>query len=155
MSMMPWVIGVGSPHGDDQIGWLIADALVERQSAHVTVRKAASPSEVLNWIDDVRWLGLCDGCRGAGAAGEWYCWTWPDLQIEQHHFGGTHGMTLAEVLKLAVTLGRAPATIKIWGIEIGDCQPGAATTEKIRECIPQIVDSILHEIGHISGNDYA
>ncbi len=149
------VIGVGSSHGDDQIGWLIADALDAQLSKQVTVRKASSPSDLLNWIGEVEWLGICDACRGAGAAGDWYCWTWPDHQIDQRTFRGTHDMTLSAALSLAATLGQVPQTIKIWGIEIGNCQPGDSVSAVIRSRIPQIVDSILQEIDRDGGIDHA
>lgn len=149
------VIGVGSPHGDDQAGWLIAEALDARQVPEVTVRKTASPSDLLNWLSDFEWLGICDACRGAGAVGDWFCWTWPDRLIDQPTFSGTHDMDLNAALQLAATLGQVPPTVKIWGIEIGNCQPGEPVSVAIRQQVPQIVDSILREISRHSGIDHA
>lgn len=149
------VIGVGSPHGDDQAGWLIADALDAQQIEGVTIRKAASPSDILNWSGEVEWLGICDACRGVGAIGDWHCWTWPDRQISQHHFSGTHGMSLSAALSLAATLGQVPQMIKIWGIEIGNCLPGEPVSIAIRDRVPQIVDSILREVRRDGGIHHA
>ena len=44
------VVGVGSHHGDDQAGWLVADLLAASASEDVAVRKAKTPAEILDWF---------------------------------------------------------------------------------------------------------
>lgn len=149
------VVGLGSPQGDDQIGWLIADALDAQGIIDVFVRKAASPADLLNWIGEVEWLGICDACRGAGTVGDWFCWSWPGLAIDQHTFAGTHDVSLRAVLNLAATLGQAPPVIKIWGIEVGSCGPGEPVSMTLLSRIPQIVESIRHETNRHGGIDHA
>ena len=141
-------IGVGSPHGDDQIGWLIADQVQARLADGSVVYNVGSPLEILDHIDGVEWLGICDACRGNGAEGSWQCWTWPDEQIVKPEFAGSHGISLAAALDLAERLGRLPGTVMIWGIEIAACEPGSPVSSPISAAIPQVADAIIHEIRH-------
>jgi hypothetical protein len=50
--------GTGSPHGDDRIGWLIADALDKLVPPDVEVRLASTPSHLLDWLDEFDRLDL-------------------------------------------------------------------------------------------------
>jgi hydrogenase maturation protease len=45
--------GLGSPHGDDQAGWLMVDELAEALSREdlVECRKASIPIDLLDWIE--------------------------------------------------------------------------------------------------------
>ncbi len=146
MSASKCVIGVGSPHGDDQIGWLIADDLETRGVSELVVHKVSSPLEILDWIDGVEWLGICDACRGEGPAGSWHCWTWPNDRIIQQEFAGTHDIGLTAALELAVRLGRLPATVMIWGVEVGTCQPGDVVSLPAKEAVPDVAGAILDEL---------
>lgn len=49
------IVGIGSAHGDDQIGWLVADEVVRLvaqsdQSQHIMIHKVKSPIDVLNCL---------------------------------------------------------------------------------------------------------
>ena len=52
--------GVGSPHGDDQIGWEVAQHVQQRLPENdFSVRLARAPCDVLHWLDGVeRLIGL-------------------------------------------------------------------------------------------------
>lgn len=140
------IIGVGSPHGDDQIGWMIADAVQLLAADECHVYKVRSPLEILERIDGTEWLGICDGCRGAGNVGDWNSWVWPDHQIISQDFAGSHGIGLPATLDLATRLGRLPDMIKIWGVEIGACYPGDAVSASANAAIPVVAEAILREL---------
>lgn len=140
------LIGLGSPHGDDQIGWQIADSLRPELPSDVVVRKAQSPMEILNWIDDLQWLGICDACSGLMSPGHWKCWTWPDPELSGIPFSGTHDFGLSSVLELADRLGRLPATVQIWGIEIADCRVGLEISVPVQQSIPGVMASIGQQL---------
>ena len=149
------VIGVGSPHGDDQIGWLIADAVHVLAADRCSVHKVASPLEILNWIDDAEWLGICDACRGTGHIGDWNSWTWPDDRIVTQEFAGSHDVGLSATLNLAARLERLPTAIRIWGIEIGDCQPGDHVSRAAKAAISAVANAIVREIMLAGGDHHA
>ena len=57
------VVGIGSPYGDDQAGWIIVQQLRNlHNSTHSTIRQAAAPANVLDWLDKVERLIICDAC---------------------------------------------------------------------------------------------
>lgn len=137
------IIGLGSPHGDDQIGWLIADEVRLRARGECVVHKICSPLEILDRIDGIEWLAICDACRGTGLPGDWHRWTWPDTQIVQQTFAGSHDIGLATALDLATRLKRLPQTVNVWGVEIERCVPGIDVSGKVRSAITHVVSSMI------------
>ena len=60
-------VGVGSSHGDDQVGWMVIQKLQEGSSGDsFDFRKAKSPADILDWIQDCERLVICDACHGLG-----------------------------------------------------------------------------------------
>jgi len=128
------VVGLGSAHGDDQIGWQVAEEvnalLIGSPSiTGIAVRKAKSPLDLLNWLDEsndftVQRLLVCDACYGAGKPGTVFRWEWPTDQLECLRFSGSHDFGLVDVFRLAEKLDRLPPHVIIWGIQIGQTQPG-------------------------------
>jgi hydrogenase maturation protease len=58
--------GLGSPHSDDQAGWLIIDQLAEALTGedHVVCRKASIPLDLLDWMEHFDAVHLVDCCLG-------------------------------------------------------------------------------------------
>jgi hydrogenase maturation protease len=111
------VIGLGSHHGADAIGWLIARALKRLDSA-LSVAEAASAIDILDLMQQKSRLIVCDGCQGAGVPGSIHHWHWPHVELRLLKSSGTHDLSLAEVLQLAETLGCISRHIDLWGIEL-------------------------------------
>lgn len=110
------VVGVGSDHGDDRLGWLLADWLQDRALPGVCVRKARTPLQLLDWLTDISQLVVVDACRGSGQPGDIQRFTWPDVPALGGTFAGTHDVGLVEALRLAETLGSLPARVVVWGV---------------------------------------
>lgn len=121
-------VGLGSPHGDDQAGWLVAaqlEALLRPLSmANVVIRYASSPIESLHWLDDCERLIACDAYRFGGNGidshnKESICWTWPfPSDVERADWSGTHDMSFPATLQLGQSLGMLPEAIALWGVLI-------------------------------------
>jgi hydrogenase maturation protease len=94
----------------------------------------------------VECVGICDACQGIGQAGQTKRWRWPDDQIFQQGFSGSHDFGLADVLELARQLGRLPNTVIVWGIEIGTVTSQAGVSLSIQNIIPPLADEILQEL---------
>jgi hydrogenase maturation protease len=115
------VVGVGSSHGDDQFGWRVAERLAAlRDHSHVTVRRALSPTDILDWLDNAERLIVCDACQNLGAPGRLHHWRWPDNRLSELRFAGSHDLSVSAALSLADRLGLLPADTSIW------CAEGAA-----------------------------
>ncbi|MEZ6043990.1 MAG: hydrogenase maturation protease [Planctomycetaceae bacterium] len=123
------IVGIGSPHGDDQVGWQIAQRLGSLVGKSVDVRQARSPQDLLDWLEGYKNLIICDACQGAGQVGSYHHWSWPTNQLETIRTSGSHQVSLPVVLSLAAQLGRLPSKVQIWGVEIGQSQPGTPLSE--------------------------
>ena len=148
------LVGIGSPHGDDRAGWLVAEALAEcsarMHAAHAAafqVCKASTPLDLFDWLDDMRRLIVCDAACGAGAPGTLHRWHWPDERIGQVRPAGSHDFGLAAALELADRLGRLPAEVVVWGIERGPALPGDRISPAVEKALPELIERVQAEIG--------
>lgn len=140
-------VGLGSAHGDDQVGWLVADGLAGDVSPTLQVRRAAAPADILDWLEaDVAALIVCDACRGNEPLGTIHNWSWPCAAIRSAQFVGTHNLALPAVLELAGCIRALPADVSIWSVEIGDCSPGAEVSPAVRQALPRITAQIREEL---------
>jgi Ni,Fe-hydrogenase maturation factor len=131
------LVGIGSPHGDDRAGWEVVRLVQNRLRSRGLVRCAQTPAELLDWLDGVERLEICDAVydaaydtagRAAGYAHRGVgldettdpvrCWQWPSNELQQTEFRGSHDLSLPAVLELAEALGRLPARVRIWGVPI-------------------------------------
>lgn len=124
--------GIGSPHGDDRVGWLVAQHAAERLGDALAVRCARTPAELLDWLPGLDALIVCDAILCDWTPGTWQTWRWPAHQIERARFSGSHDLPLASALALAEELGQLPAHVQIWAVAIdsarhlSDVSPGVA-----------------------------
>ncbi len=141
------IVGIGSAHGDDQIGWLVADRLAASVACdHIEVRHAKSPVDLLDWLVDVDRLVICDACRGLGSAGGMRRWTWPSEELAAIGLSGTHGLSVPAVLKLANSLGRLPEDIVVWAIEAAATCPSNKLSTEVSHALPELVRLIASEV---------
>ncbi|HUE69703.1 MAG TPA: hydrogenase maturation protease [Pirellulaceae bacterium] len=141
------VIGLGSPHGDDQFGWLVADRLTDeierRQLAGVTVRRAVSPLDAVNRLEGIERLLLIDACHCGDTPGELIKLLWPTPAIAQLRGTGSHDFSIWQALELASRLGSLPRECRVWcaaGIEFG---PAAGPSRSLLAVVPQMVEDVL------------
>ena len=153
-------VGIGSPYGDDQVGWRIVQELAQLQLPGVEARQASSPSDVLDWLDQHDRLIICDACRGAGPVGSVHRWVWPCPSIAELRSATSHAIGIAETLSLAASLGRLPAEVVVWGVEAAPLQandagrleahphPHVALSELVAGALPDVVHRIRSELCH-------
>jgi hydrogenase maturation protease len=133
-------VGLGSPHGDDQVGWRVAEELRHRQPDRA-VRVARTPAELLDWLEGLDGLELCDAVRGA-TPGRLHVWDWPTPQLGRLRSAGSHAFGVTAVLELAQRLGRLPATVRIWGIEARQFEPTQSIADELAAQLAGVVDRI-------------
>ena len=151
MSLTPLVIGIGSYHGDDQVGWFVAQQLARRLRDKADVRQALSPMDILNWIEGARRLLICDACRGSGEPGTIRRWTWPAAELERLSWSGTHSLGLPETLALAEQLGHRLHQTIIWTVEadraeLNQPEPGQPLSHEVASAVLAVVEAIEDEI---------
>lgn len=138
------IAGIGSPHGDDQIGWHLAQSLSVRLGAAAAVRLCAIPADLLEMLAGVDQLIVCDACQGSGPPGSLHRWEWPHLDIVHDERRGSHGVSLHEILKVAEALDRLPRSVAVWTVEGFQYEPGQSISSALLQRIVEITDSILH-----------
>ncbi len=153
-------VGIGSPHGDDQAGWFVADRLRLKVNAlsEIFVRRATVPMDLLDWLDGVDHLHLCDACQSGATPGKLLRWHWSgpayDRSSDEDAAGPFHGLSalrstgshdcgLGQTLLLAERLRRLPAEVTVWGIEGSRFEPLQSVSDEIQAALPAIVSTVL------------
>lgn len=114
------VVGIGSPYGDDRLGWLVIDNLETLcaplvRTGHIRLLRLDRPTtELLSHITPYRRAILIDALALPGTR---------DLQVFSVHSlpasptpSSSHGFGLADTLQLGQTLGLLPEQVEIYGI---------------------------------------
>ncbi len=139
----PLLIGVGTPYaGDDAVGRWVAAQLAGQQSFDV-MESTGIALNLMTLFENRERVLIIDACRSGAPVGTLH-------QIDAHydplpaHMGqpSTHGMGVAEAVRLAETLGLLPQSLTIWAVEgetfsLGaDMHPAVRKTAEycIKEC---------------------
>jgi hydrogenase maturation protease len=140
------VAGVGSPFGDDQAGWRLVDMLQRRPHLPIRLRKVDEPTRIIDDLRGCSKLIIVDACRSVCHAGAVTRLKWPDPRIAQCHCHSTHGVGVHEALQLAERLGRLPADVEIYGIEVRDCAPGREICQEVLQAVAELEGVIWAEL---------
>ncbi len=147
MTTAPLIIGLGSPHGDDQAGWRVIDGLLARGLPPELARTARTPADVWDWCGRSSSLTICDACVDAVSTGEIRHFTWPVDPLPLTH-GGTHTLSLAEVLALGRALNLMPATVEIWTISGSEFAPSTPPSAAVLKAAALLAERLAGAFGH-------
>lgn len=111
------LVGIGSPHGDDQVGWLVAEE-IRRINTSAAVHLARTPTDLFKFIEAAQRLLICDACSFDATPGTVRMWKWPQLPVDIVAFRGTHDVSLTVALEMAERLNLLPPEVLIWGIQV-------------------------------------
>ncbi len=140
------LVGIGSPHGDDRLGWVIAGRVAALAHGSFSVRCAQAPAQLLDWLDGIEQLEICDTVASSADVGTLYCWQWPAREIEQAAFYSSHDLSLPSVLAIAETLGRLPPRVRIWGVSIAQGGSRESLSPQAAAAVPNAVDHICRAL---------
>lgn len=139
------VAGLGSSHGDDQLGWLVIDELDSYRIPGVALCKLASPHELLDHLSGLEELIVCDAATG-GTVGQISRYTWPDLPEAVGPRTSSHHTGLRSTLELSRLLNPALRSLRIWTIT-GTCWDQLANaTPAVLNAIPILAEEIRCEL---------
>jgi hydrogenase maturation protease len=145
-----WVMGLGTPFGDDRAGWEVVAQLRDSLPAGVQAGTTSDPLAVVDIPPNCERLIIIDAGRGAGAPGSVHRYEWPDRRLIDGGSVSTHGVGLVAALELTAVLGKLPARVVIFALEGGEgdsTAPGAGLSHAVETAIPIAVARILAEIG--------
>ena len=120
------IIGIGSPFGDDRMGWHIVEAL-ERDAylsrfprQHLSFIKADRPGAgLLDLMRGASLVILVDAMKSGAAPGSVKRLEAPELENISAPLS-SHGFGVASALSLARVLDDMPARLVVYGIEAGE-----------------------------------
>lgn len=138
------VLGVGSPAGDDQAGWLVVDAL---QGSGLDACKLDRPgATVVSLLEGVDHVILVDAMQGGGAPGRIQRFERHDWRSYGHGLS-SHGFGVLDSLGLAQALGCLPERLDLYGIEIASAHPGEAPGPEVRTAAALLAARIAASVG--------
>ena len=142
------VVGIGSDHGDDRVGWHVAKQLAQRSAGALSLRLARVPADLLDWLADVERLLVCDAFCAERPTPSIQHWRWPAETLRRAPRRTTHGFELPDVLDLAQRLGQLPACVDIWGIHIESAAPGEGLSARAETAIVRAVARIEADLAN-------
>ena len=138
------ILGIGSPSGDDQAGWLTVEALLTLGVGAVKLDRPGA--NLIPLLEKADWVILVDATQGNGRAG--------DIR----HFGrndwagyggglSSHGFGVLDALMLAQALGSLPFRLDLYGIEIRSANPGGSPGEEVLAAALRLAQRIAASLG--------
>jgi hydrogenase maturation protease len=138
------VVGIGSPHGSDRLGWVVAEQLERQLPAPWQVRLARTPTDLLNWLEDCEHLHLLDACLRGQSSGRVHRFRWPDTRILEPRGETSHDFNLPQVLQLAQRLEQVPKKLVVWALEIGHAEELDPRPDWLEDAIVEIREDIVN-----------
>lgn len=146
------ILGIGSPNGDDQIGWLAVTALEQSGVLELFtagwISQTALDRPELNLIPhlaEAEWVILVDALCGDGSPGSIRRMDGAGLASALRGLS-THGFAVESALALARELGCLPRRLTVYGIEIAQAAPGAPVSLPVRNALPELVKAIAVDL---------
>ncbi len=158
------IIGIGSHHGDDRVGWEVVEQL-EKQSvrqcdASLMLRKASVPHDILDWLHRDTKTHIIDACCTSDPSVNRHeilqnqkgglCISSTDFReptkiivaFDSLRSGSSHQFDLVSTLQLAAALGSLPRQLVLWTIPIVTTEKNAdlnaATIGRVADCATRI-----------------
>lgn len=146
------VLGIGSPFGDDQVGWKIVDILEQ----HATLKKYVPQKlhfaildrpniNLLQHIDKTATVMLIDAMKSGENIGTLHRYENPQTNTPAGLLS-THGMGVAQALQLGMILDELPKKIILYGIEIDEVLLQSELSPRVKDAAYQLAEIIVKEL---------
>jgi len=146
------VLGVGSPFGDDQLGWKAIDILskdisLQPHIPHILqLKKLDRPGlSLLSDLQDAWAVILVDAIVNDGEIGKIYRLCKQEIILTKNLIS-THNISIAETLQLGNELNMLPEKIILYGMEIDNSHINDGFSEKIISSFNYFTNAIYQEI---------
>ena len=143
------ILGIGSPSGDDQAGWLTIDALLAAGlpgDEAMTIEKLDRPgANLIPQLDGAAWVILVDAMQSSSPIGHIRHVGVEDWPAYSQGLS-SQGFGVLDALSLALELGGLPARLDLYGIEIGPVSPCGQARSEIQAAAQQLARRIAVEL---------
>jgi hydrogenase maturation protease len=134
------IIGCGNPScGDDAAGLLVAARL---RALGINATPCTTAPDLAGEDDVI----LVDAMQSGAAPGSIRVWDGPEVPRAIGVRCSTHGFGVADAVAIARAIGRAPARLRVYGIEGATFGPGTEVSPAVDGAIEIVVASILREL---------
>ncbi len=142
------VIALGARHrGDDAIGPLVAAALRAGEPPCRIVEGCDDTLSLLNAWETAALAIVVDAAVGGAAPGTVHRLDGEDTPaVKDLARCSSHGLGLAEAMRLGRVLGRLPARLVVFAVEAKTFALGAALSAEVAATVPVLVQSIADEV---------
>lgn len=144
------MIGIGSERGDDAAGLAVAEALARRRlPVGVSVHRCERPvPDLLDALEGADAAILVDAARTGASPGSVVRLDRADLARALR--ASSHALGVADALRLAELLGRAPERIEVLALEI-ESPAAAGLTPAARTAVARAIESAIEIAREIQG----
>ena len=143
------ILGIGSPSGDDQAGWLTVEALLAEgvhTEGEVIIDKLDRPgAQLISLLGGAARVILIDAMQSQDAVGRIRHFGAEDWPAYRHGLS-SHGLGVLDALALARELGSLPPRLDLYGIEIGSANPGEPASKPIHDAARQLARMIAADL---------
>jgi len=143
------ILGIGSPSGDDQAGWLTVDALAAcgvHADRELAIEKLDRPgAHLISLLENAGWVILVDAMQSGDQPGRIKRFDQNAWQGYAHGLS-SHGLGVLDALSLARELGKLPPRIDLYGIEIAMAGPGDQMSVEVHAAAQQLARRIAADL---------
>ncbi len=126
------VIGIGSHHGVDRLGWLLCDHLKNMHwPDDIDIQNCRNPAQLTELLRDCDSAVIIDAVITGQEAGQIIALGMHELQLCAGKHSSSHGFNVSDALKLTKALGQLPNNIAIFGISVTDATQNADELSQI------------------------
>jgi hydrogenase maturation protease len=139
--MSRFVIGIGNPFRcDDAVGLAVARR-VHSIPAH---ERTAGSYDLMDLWGDSDDVVIVDGMQSGAPAGTVRVFEADREPLPARSFTSTHAAGVRDAVEMARRLGRLPARLTVYGIEVRNVKPGFQMTPAVRKAVNRVVAEIDH-----------
>lgn len=148
------VLGIGSPFGDDQLGWEVVKLLQQRATLsqfipdRLHLAYCDRPGmQLLELMRHAQTVILIDAIKTGAVIGTLHQFKNQDIEAMSNSLS-THAFGIAEAMKMGAVLHELPPNVLLYGVEIGDISFQFNLSEPIIRAINDLSDQLEKDILH-------
>lgn len=136
------IFALGSPHGDDQVAWLIAQRLRQDPNVRPLVHRLTTPWDLVELLVPDCSVIVIDACVGGAGPGTVLLLGERDLANSPPTRHSTHGGSLVDALELARSLQKEVRKLVVFAVVVESCAPSAELSESARFAVDDVVGQV-------------
>lgn len=146
------VLGIGSPFGDDQAGWKVAEGLTQHlvQDSDVLpfvcIESHDRPGiRLIELMKGFNTVFIIDAIKSGREVGTIHQFQKENIEEVENKFS-THNISILQALQLASALNELPENIQFYGIEIDSIVLESVFSPPVEQAIKNLVFQLKIEI---------